>query len=115
MTQPQLYPVPGSVTDDQAWANYLAATTPEPRPEDLVQTLIDTCSPFAADRADAVAAFKRAARALWYDRVRYGRHAGVTRACRAQMDRCGALIRWYDRAARGWAVAELATYPVRAR
>jgi hypothetical protein len=105
-----LPPAPEDVSDDEAWAAYCAAM-PAPSDDEITAVLAEYGNPYAGARAQAVDAFKGAARTLWRMRAEGGGrlHRDVERSIRRSMKLARDVIGVYDALTEQWRADLLAT------
>jgi hypothetical protein len=101
--------VPADLDDDAAWAAYCTALPPA-TDRQIADVLAEYGDPYAALRAEAVEAFKLAARSIWKIRAHASHdqltelHAGLIVNMRSQMRTLRGVIEMYDMLTESWRV-----------
>jgi hypothetical protein len=99
--------VPADLDDDAAWATYCTALPPA-TDQQIADVLAEYGDPYAALRAEAVEAFKLAARSIWKIRAHAPRdqmtelHAGLIVNVRSQMRTLRVVVETYDMLTESW-------------
>jgi hypothetical protein len=109
-TGPGIPEVPADLDDDAAWAAYCTALPPA-TDQQIADVLAEYGDPYAALRAEAVEAYKLAARSIWKIQAHAPRdqmtelHAGLIVSLRSQMRTLRGVIEIYDMLTESWRVS----------
>lgn len=95
---------PADLGDDAAWSAY-AATLPMPSLAEYAASILDLCgNPYAVEREQSAAGFRRCARRIWQWRCEDDFvDPGAERAMRYAMGQYAKGVRFWDRQAQRWA------------